>query len=202
MRIGCHRAIVRTGRVDRARGGPQAWHPASPGPPAGRALDSPLVSHPSLGLPPRDVRKGHPAGAARLRENVGRLGVRALELAIDRDPTIRERHDELALRKLLRDTEVWLERLALSVAGDDVHWMQDFADATTVPYRRRGVPMDDVIHLLEGIRAASRSVLTLADQRAADAAIDAAIRNLRWHRRLAGDARRRNPILAAIYKGG
>jgi hypothetical protein len=23
-----------------------------------------------------------------------------------------------------------------------------------------------------------------------------------WHRRLAGDARKRNPILAALYKGG
>ena len=86
--------------------------------------------------------------------------------------------------------------------GDEPRWMEEFADHTTVPYRRRRVPLGDVIHLLEGIRAASRSVLSGDEQRAADAGIDGAIRNLRWHRRLAGDARRRNPILAAIYKGG
>lgn len=160
------------------------------------------MSHPSLGLPPPDLQRGYPAGAARLRARLGPLGVRALEIAIDRDPTIRDRHDELALRKLLRDTEVWIEQLALTVAGDEPRWMQEFADHTTVPYRRRRVPLDDVIRLLEGIRAASRSVLDSDEQRAADAGIDAAIANLRWHRRLAGDARRRNPILAAIYKGG
>jgi len=165
-------------------------------------LDFRLVTHPTLGLPPRDLSKGFPQGSARLRASIGPLGVRALEIAIDRDPTLRERHDEIALRKLLRDTEVWIERLALSVAGDDPHWMMEFADATTVPYRRRQVPLDDVINLLEGIRAASRSVLSGDEQRAADAGIDAAIRNLRWHRRLAGDARKRNRILAAIYKGG
>ena len=36
----------------------------------------------------------------------------------------------------------------------------------------------------------------------ADAAIDEAIKVFRWYRRLAGDARKRNPILAALYKGG
>ena len=32
--------------------------------------------------------------------------------------------------------------------------------------------------------------------------IDEAIAVFRWYRRLAGDARKRNPILAALYKGG
>ena len=36
---------------------------------------------------------------------------------------------------------------------------------------------------------------------ALDAAIDAAIAVFKWHRRLAGDARKRNPLLAFIYKG-
>lgn len=165
-------------------------------------VDFALVSHPSLGQPPPDLTKGYPGGSARLRDNIERLGVRALEIAIDADPTLRDRHDELALRKLLRDTEIWIERLGLSVAGDDPHWMMEFADQTTVPYRRRGVSLSDVINLLEGIRAASRSVLSGDEQRAADAGIDAAIKNLRWHLRLAGDARKRNPIIAAIYKGG
>ena len=32
--------------------------------------------------------------------------------------------------------------------------------------------------------------------------LDEAVEGYRWYRRLAGDARKRNPILAAIYKGG
>jgi hypothetical protein len=33
------------------------------------------------------------------------------------------------------------------------------------------------------------------------AAIDAGIAQMRWNRRIAGDARKRNRLLAAIYKG-
>jgi hypothetical protein len=36
---------------------------------------------------------------------------------------------------------------------------------------------------------------------ALDAAIDEAITVFKWHRRLAGDARKRHPLLAFIYKG-
>ena len=34
-----------------------------------------------------------------------------------------------------------------------------------------------------------------------DASIDAAIKVFLWHRRLAGDARKRHPLLDFIYKG-
>ncbi len=36
----------------------------------------------------------------------------------------------------------------------------------------------------------------------ADATLDAAIKVYRWHRRLAGDARKRNALLQLLYKGG
>jgi hypothetical protein len=36
----------------------------------------------------------------------------------------------------------------------------------------------------------------------ADRAIDEAIAQYRWHRRLAGDARKRNAFLQLLYKGG
>jgi len=36
---------------------------------------------------------------------------------------------------------------------------------------------------------------------AASQALDAAIGAYRWHRRIAGDARKRNPIIAFLYKG-
>lgn len=131
-----------------------------------------------------------------------RLAGRALEIALDLDLTMRERYDELGLRRLLNDAAVYLDAIALSVATDDpdhaVHW----AETSAPVYRRRRVPMDDLVTLGRGLRRAIESVLGPEERAAADRAIDAA--NARYHalRRLGGDARRRNRILAAIYKGG
>jgi hypothetical protein len=159
------------------------------------------VSHPSLGLPPRDDRAGYPAAAASLTRDRERLGQRALEIAVDRDPGFRERHDELALRKLLRDTDTFIDRLALSVASGDPAPMREFADQVVPLYRRRKVSMDDLIKLSEGLRAAAGSVLTGDEAASMHAAIDAAIAVFKWNRRIAGDARKRNRLLQAIYKG-
>ena len=122
-------------------------------------------------------------------------------MAVDADPTFRSRYDEAGLRNLLRDAEVLTERLALSVAGDDPYWLAEFADQTATVFRRRGVKMDDVIRILEGIRAAARGVLSADEQASADRALDAGVEVYRWYRQIAGDARRKNPILQALYKG-
>jgi hypothetical protein len=159
------------------------------------------VSHPSLGAPPRDLTAGHPAAADRLRAARKRIGERALGIALERDPTMRERLGELGLRKLLRDSQVMIDRLALAVASGQPVFLGEWAEWVAPIYRRRGVPMDDLIHLLDGLRQASGSVLTLDEVAPAESAIDAAIATFRAHRRLAGDARRRNPILRFIYKG-
>jgi len=159
------------------------------------------VSHPTLGLPPRNLTAGFPEGAARLRAASARIAARALEDAIERDPTLRTRHDDLGLRHLLRDAATYLERIAVSVASLDPGPTAEWAEWVVPLYRRRRVPLGDVINLSEGLRRSVRGVLTPEEQPAADAAIDAAIKVLKWHRRLAGDARKRNRILAFIYKG-
>ena len=159
------------------------------------------VSHPTLGLPPPSLQAGFPDGATRLRRERSRLAARALEVAVTDDPTFRSRYDEIGLRMLLGDAEVFIERLALCVAGNDAHWLKTFADQTATVYRHRGVAMDDVVRLMEGIRSGARGVLSESETVPADAAIDQAIKVFRWYRRLAGDARKRNPILAALYKG-
>ena len=79
--------------------------------------------------------------------------------------------------------------------------MATFADLVAVRYRKRKVSMDDVIALCEGLRRAAAAVVEARAVPAIDAAIDEAIAVFRWHRRLAGDARKRNPLLAFIYKG-
>lgn len=164
-------------------------------------LDFGTVSHPNLGLPPLDEAAGFPAAADRLRSARAEIGTRALEATTRADPTLGERLGEIGLRQLLRDTEIWVDRIALCVASADPTPMRAWAEQITAPYRRRRVSMDDLTHLAEGFRAAVRSTLGPVEQVPADAALDAAIDVFRWHRRLAGDARKRNRLLQAIYKG-
>jgi hypothetical protein len=159
------------------------------------------VSHPSLGLPPRNLTVGHPADAAALRSARARVAGRSLEAATGLDPTFRDRYSELQLRELLADLEAFVNRLATSIAAADPEFMASFAEMVAVRYRKRGVSMDDVITMCEGLRRAAPSVVTPAAIPVVDAAIDAAVKVFRWHRRLAGDARKRHPLLAFIYKG-
>jgi hypothetical protein len=159
------------------------------------------VSHPSLGLPPVDRTAGLPPAAARVDAARERLAARALEIAIDRDPTIRDRYDELGLRRLVRDTVTLIDRVVDAMAVGDPEPARVFAEAIPPVYRRRKVPMDDLINLCDSIRTAIAALLPGSEMPIVDAAVDAMIERLRWHRRIAGDARKRNPILAAIYKG-
>jgi hypothetical protein len=159
------------------------------------------VSHPSLGLPPLDLTAGYPAAAERIRANAPQLAARALSVAIDADPTIRTRHDETGQRHLLRDAALLAERVALAVAAGNPLPVEEYAEWTTIVYRRKAIPMDDLIALCEGLRSALPGVLAPGEVPTASEALDAAIKVYRWHRRLAGDARKRNRLLQLLYKG-
>ncbi len=159
------------------------------------------MSHPSLGLPPIDKISALPPSAARVEAARGRIAARALEIAIDRDPTMRERHDEYATRRLLRDTTVLIDQVVAAMASGDPGPARAFADATPPAYRRRKVPMNDLILICECIRAAIGAMLATADMGSVDAALEAMIERFKWHGRIAGDGRRKNRLLQAIYKG-
>jgi hypothetical protein len=160
------------------------------------------VSHYALGLPGPDFHAGFPEAAARIRAAAPRLGTRALESALHRDPTIRTRLGETGLRQLLRDTEILVERTARAVASADPAQLREWADWVAPVYRRRKVPMDDLVTLCEGLRAALPAVLAPEEQEPANTALDQAIATFRWYRRIAGDARQRDRLLNAIYRGG
>ena len=159
------------------------------------------MSHPSLGLPPRDLSAGDPASAAAIRSGGARLRGRAFQAALDVDPTMQERHSDLARAALLADLEAFQDKLVVAVASGDPRAMAVFADLVAVRYRKRKVSMDDVITLCEGLRRAGAAVVEPAAAASIDAAIDEAIKVFKWHRRLAGDARKRHPLLGFIYKG-
>jgi hypothetical protein len=148
------------------------------------------------------MRAGFPAAAERIRAARARVGQRALEGALQRDPTLRERLGETGLRQLLRDADIYTERIARAVASGDPAQASEWADWVAPVYRRRKVPMDDLVGLSEGLRGALASILAPGEQVAADAALDGAIATFRRYRQISGDARKRNRLLAAIYKGG
>ena len=79
--------------------------------------------------------------------------------------------------------------------------MATFADLVAVRYRKRKIPMDDVIALCEGLRSAAAAVVEPGAVELVEKSIDDAIAVVNWNRRLAGDARKRNPLLAFLYKG-
>ena len=144
---------------------------------------------------------GLPDAAARLVAATGRVGARALEIAIADDPTFRDRHDDLALRRLLRDTEIYIDRLAKSLAerGSQLRprvgrpGRPGLSTARGLDGRHgpalRGAPARG-----QGRPRAGRA--TTVDQ-----ALDEAIASFRRFRRIAGDARPKNRLLQFLYKG-
>jgi hypothetical protein len=159
------------------------------------------VSHPSLGLPPRDLRAGDPASAAALKRGGARFRTRAFEAALDIDPTLRDRYPDSDRAALHSDLEAYVDRLATAVASGDPRVMATFADLVSVRYRKRKVPMDDLVTLCNGLRRAAVAVVEPGAMPSIDASLDEAIAVFKWHRRIAGDARKRNPFLAFLYKG-
>ncbi len=117
------------------------------------------------------------------------------------DPTFADRHDEGTRLALLSDLEAFVDRLILALSSNDPHAMATFADLVAVRYRKRRISMGDVITLCEGLRRAAAAVVEPGSIPALDAAIDEAIAVFKWHGRLAGDARKKNPLLQFIYKG-
>lgn len=158
------------------------------------------MSHPSLGLPPVDRTAGLPPDAAKVDAARDQLAGRALEIAIDRDPSLRDRYDAIGFRRLLRDTAALIDRVVDVMATGDTEPARSYAEAIPPMFRRRRVPMDDLINLVQSIRDAVGAVLPSGEMGLVDAAVDAMIERFRWHRRIAGD-RKRNRLLAAIYKG-
>jgi len=157
--------------------------------------------HPSLGLAPVDMKAGFAAGAERLRTSGSLVAARALEVAAVKDPTLTERHDEMAMRRLLRDGELVVERLAMCLASRNPRWLVEFAEWVSPIYRRRGTSLLDLAALCDGVKIAVGPHLSADELAEAAAAIDAANAVLHRNSRLAGDRHKRNALWNWMYRG-
>jgi hypothetical protein len=158
------------------------------------------MPHPLLGLPPADATAGSPRAAARLRAQRGRVAEIALQATLRIDPTFSERHDELALRRILRDEDRHIEQLARALETGEARFVTEYGEHIIPVYRRRGIRMNDYATILGGLREAALSVLPAADAPAATALIDRWIERIRHHRRLPGD-HKGNALVRFIWKG-
>lgn len=144
---------------------------------------------------------GDPMSAAALRREHRRIGERALAFAIESDPSFTDRHDEVALADLRLDVDSFVNRLADAVAANQPGRLSRWAENVVPRFRKKAVSMDDLTLLFEGLRRAAPAAVLPDGMPIVDASVAEAIAVFKWHRRLAGDARPRNPILDFIYKG-
>lgn len=158
------------------------------------------MPHPALGLPPSDASAGQPAIAARLLAAADRLPGSALEAALRIDPTLRDRYDELMLRRFLRDYDRHIRQLAQAVATAEERFVTVHAETLVPTYRRRRVRMNDVVTLMRGLEEAAVSLGPAAEADAVRKPMAAWIERLRRHRRLPGD-HAGNKAARFIWKG-
>jgi hypothetical protein len=159
------------------------------------------VSHPSLGLPPLDETAGDAMSAEALRGDRRRIAERAIAYAADADASFVDRYGPVALAELHLDVDSMVNRLADAVAANDPRGLERWAEMVVPRFRKKAIPMDDLMLLFEGLRRAAPAAVEPDSMPIVDASVDAANAVFQWHRRLAGDARKRNPILAFLYKG-
>ena len=144
---------------------------------------------------------GHAAAAEKLRGAMMRISASALETAAKADPTVRVRYDEAGLRRLLRDGELLVERLAMCLASDSDRWLAEYAEWIAPIYRRRGVPLGDLNGLCAGIGETVRPMLTPDEFAVAGRALEAAMAVLENRGRIGGDRHKRNALWKWMYRG-
>ena len=158
------------------------------------------MSHPVLGLPPTDPTAGRTAAAARLRSHRATVGTLALKSALEADPTLGDRYDEITLRTLLRDYERHIEQFALALETGEARHVTEWAEWIVPIYRRRRIPAKDQQTLIGGLRPAAAAVLAPDDAAAFGELVDAWFKRLRMYKRLPGD-HKGNPVARFIFKG-
>jgi hypothetical protein len=157
------------------------------------------MPHPAIGSPPSDASAGHPVVAAHLRA-APRLPSLALDSAFRIDDTLRDRYDELMLRRLLRDNERHIEHLARAVETGENRYVTEYGEMLVPIYRRRHVRMNDVVSLLRGLEEAAVALGAGADAAIIREPMEAWVERMRKHRRLPGD-HAGNKAVRFIWKG-
>jgi hypothetical protein len=145
------------------------------------------------------VTAGLPEAAARLRANRERLARVALQATVRIAPGFNERYDEDMLRIFLRDYDQHIEQLARALETGEDSYAVNYGEWLMPTYRRRGVPANDFIAMLAGLREAAATVLTPDENQVARELFERWAARLRAHGRLPGD-HKGNSIIRFFWK--
>ncbi len=151
--------------------------------------------------PDAQTVSGSPDAAAALRRDEARLAPRALESALSRDPSLRDRYDATMLATFLRDDRRHLAELTRSLETGDEHGLNSYVGQLVPVMRRRHVPMKDFATLLLGVRDAAVAVLGPEDAARASRVTEHAVAELDRPRHLPGD-RPRGRLASILWKAG
>ncbi len=150
-------------------------------------------------LPTEQTITASPAAADALRRDESRLVPRALESALARDPSLRDRYDDRTLAVFLRDEREHLAELVRSLDTGEDRWLVSYVMQLVPVMRRRHVPMRDFATLLLGLRDAAIAVLAPEDADRVTRVTERAIAELDRPRHLPGE-RRRGRLASILWK--
>ena len=158
------------------------------------------MPHPSLGFPPPDATAGLPEAAARLRASGSRIAQLALQATVRDTEGFAERYDEDKLRLFLRDFDRHVKQLARALETGEDYFVVQYGEWLVPIYRRRKVPMADLMAMLYGLQSAAATVMTPDENKVADELFDRWRARLKHHQRLAGD-HKGNSVIRFFWKG-
>src|SRR6266540_7448232 len=130
------------------------------------------MANPYRGQIPADPNAAHPRGAKAIRAHWRRLSELAFAEALRGDPTLRDRYREHALRVFYRDYERHFEQLARALASGTDEAVVSYGEWLIPLLRRRRVPTDDFLAFVAAMAPAVRTVLTPAEDEAAQGIVD------------------------------
>lgn len=136
----------------------------------------------------------------RLRANNARIGRLALQNTLRISPGFEEHYDETALRLFLRDYERHVEQLARALETDNPSFVTNYAEWLVPVYRRRRVPMRDVMALIDGLRQAAATIFSPEENERAAQLFELWAQRLKHHGRLPGD-HKGNSVVRFFWKG-
>jgi hypothetical protein len=147
------------------------------------------------------MTSGFATAAKKIRAGAPGIAAAALEAAVAADPTIKTRYDEVGLRRLLRDGQLIVERLAMCLGSCNDRWLAEYAEWIVPIYRRRGVPLGDLATVCAGIASTLEPLLGAEELAQATRALETARVVFKRDSRLAGDRHKRNALWKWLYRG-
>jgi hypothetical protein len=111
-----------------------------------------------------------------------------------------DRYDDDQMRLFLRDLDRHVEQLAKAIETGNDYFVTSYGEWLVPVYRRRKVPMADVMAIIAGLQSAASTVLSPDERKVSDDLFARWADRLKHHQRLPGD-HKGNSVIRFFWKG-